>query len=88
MKGNFKNASHRVHRMFKVSVSSKHLTPECTENIAGTSPWSLCVVSVTLCEKFFAFLQPSGKLMNNPEQRILHLRHRRIWPKRFEIDGV
>jgi hypothetical protein len=63
----FKNVSHRVHKVFKVSVSSNHLTTECTEN---KHLGDLSVASVRclgdLCEKFLAFLQPSRKFMNNP----------------------
>ena len=59
-------AANRVHRVFRVSVSQNHRATECTENISGTSPRSLCVCLCDLCEKFFAFLQPSRKIMNNP----------------------
>ena len=65
MKSSFKNVSHRVHGVLNASGFSVRLTTECAENI-----WDLSVVSVRslgdLCEKLFAFLQPSGKFMNNP----------------------
>ena len=67
MESSFKNVSHRVHGVVKASVSSNHLTTECTES---KHLGDLSVVSVRclcdLCEKFFAFLQPSRKSMNNP----------------------
>jgi len=66
VKSSFKNVSHRVHRVFKVPVSLNHWTTERTENISGTSPWTLCVVLRDLCEKFFAFLEPAVKFMNSP----------------------
>ena len=59
VKNSFKNVSHRVLRVFKVSVSPNHWTTECSEDISGT----YSAVSVRylrdLCEKFFAFLQLS-----------------------------
>ena len=61
VKISFKNISHRVHRVFKVSVSPNRWTTECTENISGTSPWSLCVVSVTSVRNSLPLSSPPGK---------------------------
>jgi inhibitor of KinA sporulation pathway (predicted exonuclease) len=67
VKSSFKNVSQRVHKVFKVPVSSNHLTTECTEikHLGNISVASACCLS-DLCEKFFAFLQPSTRFMNNP----------------------
>ena len=64
MKSSFKNVSHRVHKVFKASVSSNHLTTECTESkhLGVISVASVRCLS-DLCEKFFAFLQPSRKFV-------------------------
>jgi hypothetical protein len=72
VKSSFKNVSHGVHKVFKVSVSSSHLTTECTENkhLGDLSVASARCLS-DLREKFFAFLQPSMKFMTNPGSWVL-----------------
>jgi len=61
VKSSFKNVSHRAHGVLKASVSWNHWATESTENFAGTSLWSLCVVSVSSVRNSLPFSRFPGE---------------------------